>query len=98
MNDSTNRRRGRFAAATFALVATLHAPLHAEEAVAKTTLDRPELVLAMAAIDQKDMIRKSAEQALRDAHLAMQEELAIELAQKLGNNALSVAANRSDRQ
>ncbi|MEM7764610.1 MAG: hypothetical protein AAF290_11045 [Pseudomonadota bacterium] len=79
--------------ASIALIGSLHAPLHAEETAEQAELVRPE---SAAVLDQRALLKASAEQALASAKAAMHADIAIDLTQSIGNNpAVTVADNNN---
>lgn len=90
-----SNRLVRILAATVAMIGSLHAPLHAEAPALDADLIRPEVVAAVSEMDQSNVLRQSAEDALKRAHSAMKADLEIDLSQTIGKSmTLTVAINK----
>ncbi|MEN7344174.1 MAG: hypothetical protein AAAFM81_14585 [Pseudomonadota bacterium] len=80
----------------FVVLASLHAPLHAEEPANKAELVRLDSASTMVTLDQREILKTTAAKALADAKAAMKADIAVDLAATIGAPRAPVVADNPD--
>ena len=90
---TTTKNRLVLAFGALAVFASLHAPLHAEEPAVKAELVRLDSAATKVTLDQREILKTTATQALADAKAAMKAEIAVDLAATIGAPRAPVVAD-----